>query len=217
MSRSSANLLSRLTAFGSTAWARDEPPSPKDSSSATERYLATEYRPLDVASYNASLCDINSRWWTFTLPRPARQLPLPESSSSAIVKSEKKSFRELSWLPTSTSMREGTSFIRNKERDIEAAQPMGRGKRDWGLSVTLPTSTSVPYTVSHNVTPGWDSPWSPRTAVQGPARLPIDDNSYGPQGIRNDLSEPRKSTSVRRRRKKFRAFILTNTYVPLVS
>jgi hypothetical protein len=114
-------------------------------------------------------------------------------------------------------MREGTSFIRNKERDIEAAQPMGSSKRDWGLSVTLPATPPAPYTVSHNVTPGWDSPWSPRTAVQGPGRLPIDDNSYDPREIGNDLSGSRKSTSVRRRRKRFRAFILTNIYVPLVS
>jgi hypothetical protein len=207
----------RLTS-GLTAWARDEPPSPKDHSSTADRNLATEFRPSDVPSYNNSVADLNhSRWWTFTLPRPTRQPPtLPELSSPSTVKPERKSFRDISWLHASSSMREGTSFIR-REKDLEAAQATSSHNRDRGLFITLPTAPTAPYTLSHNTTPGWDSPWSPRTAVQGPERLPIDDNPYSLGEDHSDLYESQRTTSVRRVRKKnFRTFILTNPYVPLV-
>ncbi|KAF8225072.1 hypothetical protein L208DRAFT_1307892 [Tricholoma matsutake] len=188
-------------------WARDEPPSPKEHSSVIDPNLPTALQPSD-ASYNASVSDLNSRWWTFTLPRPTRQLRLPQSSSTT----PRKSFRDFSWLPTSSSIREGTFICR--EKDPETAQATSSGKRNWGLSITLPTPTS-PYTLSHNVTPGWDSPWSPRTAIQGLERIPIDDNPDHLEEDRNDSYESQESSTIRRARKNFRVFILTNTYVPL--
>jgi hypothetical protein len=196
-----------------TAWARDEPPSPQDQSIIDHNpSLPTEFRPSDVPFYNTSVADINSRWWSFTRPRPVRQPVLPESSSQVTAKPERKSFRDISWLHTSSSMREGTSSIRGGKGPI-AAQTTKHGR---GLSITLPASPAAPYTISHNATSGWDSPWSPRTAVQGPDRRLFDDNPHGLEENNNELYE-NQTTSIRQARKKFRAFILTNTYVPLVS
>ena len=207
-----SNRLLCLTSSDSIAWAKDEPPSPKDQHSITHRDT-TEFRPSDVPSYNPSISDLspNSRWWAFTLPRPTRQSPIPESHSATTAKPER---RRISWLHTSSSMREGASFIR-REKDPETSQAINGTNRFRGLSITLPTSPATPYTLSHNVTPGWDTPWSPRAAVRGTERLPVDDDlgetpTYPYESQQNaDVQRAQKN--------RFRTFILTNTYVPLVS
>lgn len=90
--------------------------------------------------------------------------------------------------------------------------------RDWGLSITLPTPSAAPYTLAQNVTPGWESPWSPRNAAQGPVHSHTRESSYDIDELENDSNASHKSANVwRKRKKKLRAFILTNPYVPLVS
>ncbi|KAF9460781.1 hypothetical protein BDZ94DRAFT_1265111 [Collybia nuda] len=208
------------TVITSPPWARDEPPSPKDQVSIVDSHHATESRPSDVASYNTSVSNLNSRWWTFTLPRPTRDQPTPDPVSPNTSRPERSIFKDISmsWLPTSSSIREGSSFTRrDREKDPERVQAGSGIGRDWGLSITLPTPAAVPFTLSHNNSPGWDSPWTPRVAAQGPSQPHIRENSYGLNETLADMDEGQKSSKAwRRRKKKFRAFILTNTYVPLL-
>ncbi|KAF8078505.1 hypothetical protein FPV67DRAFT_58610 [Lyophyllum atratum] len=203
-------------------WARDEPPSPKDQTTPLiETNHATESRPSDVASYSTSAPDSTSRWWSFTLPRTSRQQPSSELSSPTTPKPERKGLKDLSissWLPTSSSIREGTTFSRKeKEKDPETARPNGTINRDWDLSVPLPTPHAAPYTLAHNTTPGWDSPWSPRTAAQGPAYSHNRNSSYGLNQLESESNESHKTTSMwRRRKQRLRSFILYNAHVPLL-
>ncbi|KAF5377453.1 hypothetical protein D9615_005304 [Tricholomella constricta] len=208
------------TVITTPPWARDEPPSPKDhTTSLIEANHATESRPSDVASYTTSNLD-TSRWWSFTLPRTNRHQPLAEPPP----KPERKGLKDLSisaWLPTSSSIREGHSFLRKekeKERDPENAHPNGAAGREWGMSIALPTPPAAPYTLAHNVTPGWDSPWSPRMAAQGPVHNHDRNSSYGLNQVDDDESiRSLNTTSIWcRRKQRLRAFILTNTYVPLL-
>jgi hypothetical protein len=83
------------------------------------------------------------------------------------------------------------------------------------LRIAMPTPPSTPYTLSCNRTPGWDSPWAPK---------PIE--SLFPRSIseqlQNGRSQEEQDDSViierwwPRTRKRARAYLLNNTYVPLV-
>ncbi|GLB36260.1 putative saccharomyces cerevisiae YDL133W [Lyophyllum shimeji] len=204
-------------------WARDEPPSPKDQTTPLiDTNQASESRPSDVASYYSSNpTDHASHWWTFTLPRPARQHPRSDSPTPSTPKHERKGLRDLSissWLPTSSTIREGTSFSRKeKEVDSETARPSGTTDRDHGLSIALPTPPAAPYTLSHNTTPGWDSPWTPAPAAQGPSHQHDRNSSYGLIQVEGESNESHKPTSMWRQRKhRLRSFILYDAYVPLL-
>ncbi|KAG6860116.1 hypothetical protein C0995_015554 [Termitomyces sp. Mi166 len=198
-------------------WARDEPPSPKDRASITDATHGPDLRPSDAASYSTSPEDSPSRWWTFTLPRTARQQPYFNNSSPTTAKPEKKGIKDISipWLPAPSNARETATFPRKgKKKDAELGQP-NHPEHDWTLP--LPTPPSAPYTLSHNMTPGWDDPWSPRTAVQGPTRNHLyRENSYGLDAL--DESDESKNGANKwcRRQKRCRVFILSNTYVPLL-
>lgn len=114
----------------------------------------------------------------------------------------------MSWLPTSASAREGATFTRKgKEKEADPAELIS--------SVRLPSGPSAPYTLAHSVTPGWDIPWSSRLAAQGPHKH---ENSYGFENENDEDEESNKDFSRwGTRKRRFRNFILTNTYVPLVS
>ncbi|KAJ3492478.1 hypothetical protein NLJ89_g11226 [Agrocybe chaxingu] len=80
-----------------------------------------------------------------------------------------------------------------------------------------PTAPGVPYTLAHTSTPGWDTPWTPKPAAQGPSRPSRPNSSYGfvEEEALPDENEKRLS-GWSRRRKQLRSFILVNTYVPLL-
>ncbi|KAG6911877.1 hypothetical protein DXG01_000124 [Tephrocybe rancida] len=216
VSSSLLDSTSSLLSSSLSSWARDEPPSPKERTSP----IATthpEPRPSDAASYNTTLDDPSSRWWTFTLPRTGRNQQTSEGSTT---KPERKGIKDISissWLPTSSSpTRENTAFTRKeKEKDPELGQPNGI-ERGWDLTTAIPTPPAAQYTLAHNVTPGWDDPWSPRTAVQGPARNNMDrESSYGLNAVDESDGSDKSGSKWRRRKKRFRVFILSNIYVPL--
>lgn len=203
------------------AWARDEPPSPKDQTSFIDsNNHATDSRPSDVASYLSDSEDPNSRWWTFTLPRTSRAQPMNLMGSPS--RTERKGFkdRSMSWLPTAATMREGATFARRErekdhEKDLDTASPTTGINREWDTSIPLPTPVAAPFTFAHSATPGWESPWAPRTAGRQPHAR---ENSYGlgEEGL-EEADDVHKHLSVwKRRRKLIRTFILNNTYVPLV-
>lgn len=87
----------------------------------------------------------------------------------------------------------------------------------WGLHIELPRSPSRPFTLSHTQTPGWDTPWT--------ARLPTSimrQNGNGDACNQSEMEEHQpkeedKQTPWQQRKKMLRGFLLTNSYVPLVS
>lgn len=108
------------------------------------------------------------------------------------------------------TIRDGTSFQR-REKDPETGATSPRS--NWDLTIPLP-SAPAPFTLAHNRTPGWESPWSARTPNRGSSSP---NHSYGLVEEEADKEEDQdKSPTWRNRKKRLRAFVLTNTYVPLV-
>ncbi|PPR00644.1 hypothetical protein CVT24_000867 [Panaeolus cyanescens] len=192
------------TVVTSPPWARDEPPSPKEQAgSINDTPNATESRLSDVASFQSNPSQSASRWWTFTLPRQ-RNDSFDQLTSSPKV--ERKGFRDLSlsWMPTTNNFRESVYLRKDKEK--EGDSPISRP------SLHIPPQPSTSFTLAQSHTPGWDTPWTPRAAAQGPFRNNRHDNSYGFDN-RSSHSSTKEPTGWK---KQVRTFILTHTYVPLL-
>ncbi|KAJ7597152.1 hypothetical protein C8J56DRAFT_919347 [Mycena floridula] len=202
-------------------WAKDEPPSPTEPVSLSDNYLATESRHSDIGSYHSNYtAQSPSRWWTFTLPRPKE--PHSDSDLDSRPNTERRPFKDRSlsqWLPSTNVLREGSSFTR-KEKGPESTVTERSRFRDWNLSIALPTppSAQAPFTLAHNATPGWDTPWTARLPPSGPSGGSRRQSSYGMQR-EPDQDSDHSSKHVpkwKKRKKRLRAFILTNAYVPLL-
>lgn len=203
-----------------SAWAKDEPPSPKDDGSIHE--FTTDSRLSDVASYQSSHPGSPSRWWTFTTsPRPRDQFLEPGTP----IRTERKNLtfkdRSISWLPTTT----GPNALTRKFDRVRSGSGSNEPKspsNDWNLSIQLPPPTEQPFTLAHTATPGWDTPWTSRAAAQGPNHHRRRSGSYGMSDVAEEgdtsSSHATKSLSPHQQRiKLLRRFILSNPYVPLVS
>ncbi|KAJ7169993.1 hypothetical protein C8R46DRAFT_1162686 [Mycena filopes] len=187
------------------AWAKDEPPSPTDDHPGLPD---AHHAPPSITSFQStSASNEPSRWWAFTRPRGDSDAAL-DPNSTVQEKPDRKSVsfkdRSMSWLPSQG----GTSFPRRNR-----GQSMNR---NWNLSITLPTPPASAFTMQHNATPGWDAPWTSRVGAQGPAGHEpseyIEEEDEGSSPV-----DPDKHRSVwQRRRKRLRAFILSNAYVPLL-
>lgn len=209
------SFINLLISCYNTAWARDEPPSPKEPAlSPKEGPHVDETRASDVGSFQSDPSEGTSRWWTFTLPRTSRHQQqeslnlLPTSS-----KSERRGFRDISlpWMLTSSASQREVSTVlrRDKEKESNCDSPH--------LTMTMPAPPPAPYTLAHTNTPGWDTPWTSRPAAQGPARVDRED-SYGFEEDHgsDSPSSDKDLSGWALRRKQIRSFILVNTYVPLV-
>ena len=187
----------------SLAWARDEPPSPKDNGSVHE--IPAETRASDVASLQS---EQDSRWWTFTLPR-TRIASTSSLRLDTIPKTERKGFRDLSlsWMPTSSTLKDSafTRKEKDKEKTLEPPPP--------ALTLTLPSPPEASFTLAYTGSPGWETPWTSRPAAQGPRRRRP--GSYGFTEFDEETSDHQHDRRPSRRQQ-LRAFILTNVYVPLV-
>ncbi|KAJ6519939.1 hypothetical protein C8R45DRAFT_953321 [Mycena sanguinolenta] len=186
-------------------WARDEPPSPTDEQQNFQGTLhAVDSRPSVISSSTYAPSNSPSRWWAFTRPRGDSDagldppvFPLPDRKSV--------SFRDrsISWLPTP---RDATFPRRHRQLN-----------RNWNLSITLPTPPAGAFTAQHNATPGWDAPWTSRVGAQGPADHHNNEGSTYSDDEEPSPVDPQKHHTVwQRRRKRARAFILSNAYVPLL-
>ncbi|KAF5374981.1 hypothetical protein D9758_000164 [Tetrapyrgos nigripes] len=205
-------------------WAKDEPPSPKEITPpfSNDSRLALESRPSDVHSLQSTFNsnDSVSRWWSFTLPRQRA----PGSSEEHSSQRKNMSFRDRtkSWLPTSASGLRESPLRRLTEKSTEEPQTPENaqetsGRRNWNLSITMPPP--APFTVSQNLTPGWETPWTPRPAAQGPLRDPVGEDSYDldhEPGEESSDTTGKNASSWARRKRGLRIFILNNTYVPLL-
>ncbi|KAJ6604765.1 hypothetical protein DFH09DRAFT_1019072 [Mycena vulgaris] len=197
----------------SPPWAKDEPPSPKEEN-FTDTHHATESRP-SVASFQSTYASNEpSRWWAFTRPRGDSDASPEQLMSPAKPDRKSVSFkdRSISWLPT---QRDGSSALPRRNRQQSRASSINR---NWNLSITLPTPPAASFTMQHSVTPGWDVPWTSRVGAQGPPGRHNSDASGFTEDERDDspVDPGKQKTLWGRRRKRLRAFILSNAYVPLL-
>ena len=172
-------------------------------------------RPSDVASDQSSQdpAELGSRWWVFTLPRPRDSDMGSLHSDSHVIKAEKRGFRfkdrSVSWRPSTRG-----------EKDPDTT-PRPEKRTDWGLRMSLPLPIGPvhqPFTLAHNRTPGWETPWTPRAENGSVGRdLSYMDGDMPPQANLSDSDNLKNISKWQERKKKLRAFILTNPHAPLVS
>ncbi|OBZ79086.1 Regulator of phospholipase D SRF1 [Grifola frondosa] len=206
------------TVVTSPPWARDEPPSPKDREPTDTgvRNLA-EPRHSETTSYESSSVPEEpgpSRWWAFTRHRPSDSISSPLATNAARPARRRSRERSMSipWLSASHLRRaqEGASPIR--EDQVEDGEARVSTRRHLHLDLPPPTA---PITLSQNITPGWETPWTSRPPGE-PRGLNVRDrnNENGNAQARTDDDE--KQSPWARRKKRFRAYMLYNTYVPLL-
>ncbi|KAJ3719786.1 hypothetical protein C8R42DRAFT_628078 [Lentinula raphanica] len=218
-------------------WAKDEPPSPQEETSASVSQLqAHSLSSNDVASFRSSQYGKHqregssslSRWFPFTMPRQGARPPPPtdDEENAPIRELHRKAstFRDkrLSWLANSTVREPPASF--SKEKTTSDAERNGEARpkrREWNLSISMPTPRAT-FTVNQSNSPGWETPWTSRVGAQGPFRSRSrheEGNGYGDEEnleSHSGLSGSNDGTRWESRRKRLRIFLLNNPYVPLL-
>ncbi|KAF8640388.1 hypothetical protein AX17_000058 [Amanita inopinata Kibby_2008] len=212
MSSSSAHTSLRKlqTVVTTPPWARDEPSSSSSNSSSHIEYPPREPRPSDSASCDTKSDHAHSRWLTFTRTLPTRDATQGHSGQPAMVPKRTKN-RSLSWLPSPSALKDSTPFMR---KDKERLPQEGD---DLQISVLSPERGL--FTLAHNATPGWDTPWTSRPGAQGLWHDHAREDSYDFLGNENEGGNgdnDQNFSTWQRRRKRFRTFMLVNTYVPLL-
>lgn len=229
------------------AWAKDEPPSPTlaDVAKHDENVIKGSFvrphtpiaRParssdtISAVSTSLSQDDVISGpgWWSFT--RRARKEAPPDlpaarrpnlSYISSMPSRQARLFREISktWLSQKKDFQEGDQGV-SSDQNVEV-HAEGSNSHSWDFNIPHP-STSMPFTLAHARTPGWDTPWSPRTAGDKIEPMFPEVESVG-HGDVGDTSGAMKEgnealsgiTLWQRRRKRLRLFFLNNNYVPVV-
>ncbi|TFK89622.1 hypothetical protein K466DRAFT_17870 [Polyporus arcularius HHB13444] len=205
-------------------WARDEPPSPNEQEpNHSARHLPSPHRPSDAASLQSSAPDDPgpSRWWTFARHRPTDSGSIPLSpSSQRPTRRPRDGSRAMSipWLTASVlrrSQEDGemspssahTAHATDLDGSDNGAQT--RLSNRSRLRIDMPP-TNAPFTLSQTRTPGWDTPWTSAHPNGAGSTVP----SIQDQGSHHDESE--KLTPWQRRRKRLRAYMMYNLYVPLL-
>lgn len=217
------------------AWARDEPPSPSDeyppalshtvhpksshSGTSTQDGSSQSNLPGTNLPYGQQEVPL---WWMFTRRGREQGPPLPDPQTrhawpvltAKLEKAEKRPMRERAksaWL--ASTQRTKSTAVEPMEGDPDPSEDEHRNR--WGLHLPMPTP--APFTLAHNRTPGWDSPWTPRPmypfgSIAG--QLP----GHDPLASKEEQADEDGGSKTKwyRRRKRIRAFILNNTYVPLV-
>jgi hypothetical protein len=185
------------------AWARDEPPSPTEQiGSAAPPAESRIFSDASSLQSNGPTSNSASRWWSFTLRTRQESFGLLPHS----IKPEKRSVRDtsLAWMPSSSSVHEGYTFIRkDKGKEPDAYPPQ--------LQVSVPTSAQFPNTAT---TPRWDIPWSSPSQPSG--RDPFPQLRRGsPYGLEQEVVTTNLS-KWSKRKKQIRSFLIANAYTPLV-
>ncbi|KAI0673473.1 hypothetical protein C8Q78DRAFT_1119000 [Trametes maxima] len=226
--RSSRAAPSTVKTYINTAppWARDEPPSPGEHDphdGPRHLHLPDSRRPSDVGSLQSSAPEDPgpSRWWSFARHRPmdSGSMPLSPtllSSPQRPPRRPREGSRSMSlpWFTVSYLRRsqdqdeDSPSTVRESEEegsDSETPQANPRSR----LRIDMPP-TSGPFTLQHSRTPGWDTPWtSSHPGGIGEHHDPHMDEA----GSHHD---DEKLTPWQRRRKRLRAYMMYNLYVPLL-
>ncbi|KAI9572861.1 hypothetical protein HD554DRAFT_2014860 [Boletus coccyginus] len=177
-------------------WAQDEPPSPTDQPDETDRVghrSIVTTRPSAPASSSRSSfegltreSDNRSRWWTFARPRQG---------------SVRYGWRGLD------------TMNRSQPADDRQPQYLVNLREDNPANhlYHIDGPSSAPFGPARGRALGQDSPRRGRNESQDENR-----GHYTHMGDRQDAESGEKSTLSRSRKKRFRAFILSNIYVPLL-
>ncbi|KIJ45287.1 hypothetical protein M422DRAFT_67409 [Sphaerobolus stellatus SS14] len=228
------------TVITSPPWAKDEPESPvlEDLPIGSERSprpsaVSMSHAPSVVSDRPSTPADTLKGYhrWTFALPTTRPKSKRARSSASSSDEEEADFVRERQsqagpfrpsrprW-PTARKQRSGHEEQSGINQDKLA--PARSRSSTLRLQIPLPAPRG-PFTVSHTKTPGWDSPWTPRV----PARARIHGSSDPELGempsrgssdrSKEELREAGSQQTNRTFRKRFRNYVLTNNYVPLVS
>ncbi|KAI0800930.1 hypothetical protein C8Q74DRAFT_1190966 [Fomes fomentarius] len=228
--RSSRAAPSTIKTYINTAppWARDEPPSPKEHE-PTEgaAHPPYPYRPSDAASLQSSAPEDPgpSRWWTFARHRPTDSGSIPLSHSTQQHRPARRlpnTSRSMSipWLTVSVLRRSNEQDDEEQEQQasptLHASEHEGsdggvpRPSNRSRLRIDMPP-TNAPFTLAQNRTPGWDTPWTSAHPNGSGDRI----SSLREHASQHD-EEKEKLTPWQRRRKRLRAYIMYNLYVPLL-
>lgn len=172
------------------AWARDEPPSPTDQSDDADRLgyrCILSTQPLDLASSSRSSIDGHA------------------------------DNRSRWWTFVRPRQGSGTHDLTDRNRylaDDRQSQFLVSLRDGESNESPVPRSTvpsPAPFGPARSKIPGWDSPRRGRSRSRDEIR-----NNYARTGERQDAESGEKLTLGRSRKNRFRAFILSNIYVPLV-
>ncbi|KAH9985407.1 hypothetical protein BJV74DRAFT_847026 [Russula compacta] len=199
-------------------WAKDEPPSPTDSHheppSPGGSHGLSDARLPDVVSPHSAGPSGEHRWFPFTRRFPVLASELFGADPSATRLEKRPTILVPSPTSTGFARREDGSPRRLGEKSPEQA---GAPTRDQSLRITMPATPSTPYTLSHSRTPGWDSPWVARPLESLSHRNIYEQLQNG--GSIEDQPLDVATTNENwwpRTRKRARAYLLNNTYVPLL-
>lgn len=216
------------------AWAKDEPPSPTEntlvSPSALSATLPVDHpRPSASSLSREETIMSNSTheqpngqsWWTFISgSRPPRSMTRSRTRTSngwplIYSLSEKRPRmmieRSKTFLSQKTSTSNAVAAGKVKE-EHESATEFGE-QNPWNFNnPSLPQSPPDILTLKQARTPGWNQPWSPRQ----PQTNDSDQEAEHEDDDANLESGRGGPRTWYRRRKRLRAFILNNNYVPLV-
>jgi hypothetical protein len=107
----------------------------------------------------------------------------------------------------------GTAMPIGRSRDRQGNATENGEHFPWNINISRPQPHTDMLTMKQARTPGWNQPWSPRQPRESDSSEDIEDAHL--ESGRGDPWEGR--TAWYRRRKRLRAFILNNNYVPLVS
>ncbi|KAI0756669.1 hypothetical protein C8Q80DRAFT_48399 [Daedaleopsis nitida] len=203
-------------------WARDEPPSPKEHepSEGARHLFPDPHRPSDAASLNSSAPDDPgpSRWWTFTRHRPTDSGSIPLSPSAPRTRRPRDGAGRsmtIPWLLRRSQEDDDTDGQAQAQTEsVSTVHGTDPGESDAGaarnrsrLRIDMP-ATNAPFTLAQNATPGWETPWTSAHPNRSGSHL---------SSIREQREEhEEKLTPWQRRRKRLRAYVMYNLYVPLL-
>ncbi|KAH8120404.1 hypothetical protein DFH11DRAFT_1559919 [Phellopilus nigrolimitatus] len=235
------------TVITAPPWARDEPPSPTEQVPlSSTNSIHPKPSQSGLSSHEDSSATVSNQhsdqpygqkgdppWWMFT--RKGRQEGPPQRTPSAKHawpmlgsrsggSGEKHEYErpmneraKSTWLSSSQRVRHGP-----EPAEGDPDPPFGDKDRHRGWGLHIPIPTPAPFTLSHNRTPGWDTPWSSRAAQQfneiddQGGNFGVHENLPGPSDDLGDGPAGRKRSKWYHRRKRIRAFIFYNNYVPLL-
>ena len=180
---------------------REEGPPQRNLSESKQNWSSMiNSRSFGVGGFNTSSNSNNNNSSSSNNEKGDREKPVKERSRS-------------NWLSSAQLLRRPDPIQGDPDPDYDDEVSEAH-RRSWGFHIPLPTP--APITISQNRTPGWDTPWTPRTGQPLNEFSELRDNSPTGEGEDQATGGDCKRTKWYWRRKRIRAFILNNNYVPLV-